>query len=382
MMRSFSIRVPSTIVFGQDVLPQLGPLARESGTRGLLITEGVLHEGGHIERTMEILRRSGMEMMVYDELTPNSSSTRVNEIASLAKASKTRVIIGLGGMRVLSVARCVANIATGKLTIGDLMEGKRLEESLPYIEVPSSFRNHLMMREEAVVRDSMGERVRIVRIAPGTIRGVVVETSFAQTLSSKYALAAILDTLLAAVEGYFSTHSSLYSDALLERAIAELHGAAMTGVRQPSDGRFRARAAEAGLLTAMALAVTGQGIGGALAYGINARFSLPKSWVAGILLPHTMEYLASKNVDKAARVAAALGETVSGISAHDDAPRAVRGVRKLVSQLDLPIRLRDLDVTLDELSHCAEQTSDLDMLSGVPGGAGANELRQLVATAY
>lgn len=381
-MRNFSMRMPSTVVFGQDMLPQLGPLAREHGTRCLLISEGVLHEGKHIERTVEILKRSSMEMMVYDELMPTSTSSRVNEIASLARASKAQVVVGLGGMRVLSVARCVANIAAGSLKIGDLMEGKQSESTLPYIEAPSSFRNHLMMRDEAIMRDSMAERARLVRIRPGTVRSVVFETNFAQTLSSKYALAAILDTLLAAIEGYFSTYSSLYSDALLERAIGELHGAAMTGARQPSDGRFRARAAEAGLITAMALSVTGQGTGGALVYGINARFGLPKSWVAGILLPHVMEYLVPKNVEKAARVAGALGEQVSGISANEDAPRSVRGVRKLVSQLDLPVRLRDLDVSLDELSHCAEQAADLDMLGGVPGGVGVAELQRLVAAAY
>lgn len=382
MIRNFSVSLPCNIVFGQDVLPQLGPLAREHGTRALLITEGVLHEGNHVERVLEVLKRSGLEMMVYDELTPHSVSTRVDEIASLARASKTKVIVGLGGMRVLSVARCVANIASSSMTIGDLMEGKKTESSLPYIEVPSSFRNHLMMRNEAVVRDSMAERARIIRIASGTVRAALVETSFSQTLSAKYALAAILDTLLAAIEGYFSTSSSMLSDALLERAIAELHDAALAGVRHPSDGRFRVRAAEAGLITAVALAITGQGVGGALAYGINARFSLPKSWVASILLPHTVEYLASRNVDKAARVAAALGESVGGISAQEDAPRAVRGIRKLVSQLDLPVRLRDLDVTLDELSHCAEQVADFDVLGGVPGGAGVVELQRLVATAY
>ncbi len=381
-MRNFSIKLPSTVVFGQDVLPQLGPLAREHGTRALLVTEGVLHEGKHIERTVEILKRSGLELMVYDELMPNSNSSRVNEIASLARASKTQVVVGLGGMRVLSVARCVANIATSPLKIGDLMEGKKTDSSLPYIEIPTSFRNHLMMRDEAIMRDSMAERVRIVRIVPGTVSSVVVETNFAQTLSSKYALAAILDTMLAAIEGYFSTNTSLYSDALLERVIRELHGAAITGVKQPSDGRFRARAAEAGLLTAMALGVTGQGAGGALSYGINARFSLPKSWVASILLPHVMDYLVSKNQEKAARVAEALGEPISGISPAEDAPRAVRGIRKLVSQLDLPVRLRDLDVTLDELSHCAEQVADLEILGGVPGGAGVAELQRLVSTAY
>lgn len=381
-MYSVAMRLPSTIVFGQDVLSQLGSVARERGTRGLLVTEGVLHEGKHIERTVEILKRAGMEMMVYDELAPSSVSTRVNEIASLARASKTQVIIGLGGMRVLSVARCVANIATSSMKIGDLMEGRCTESTLPYIEVPSSFRNHLLVRGEAIVRDSFAERARLVRICPGTVGAAIIESNFSQTLSAKYVLAAILDTLLAAIEGFFSTENSLYSDTLLEKAIRELHGAAMTGVRQPSETRFRARAAEAGLLTALGLGVTGQGFGGALAYGINARFNLPKSWVASILLPHVMDVLVIRDAEKAVRVASALGEAVSGISATEDAPRAARGIRKLVSQLDLPARLRDLDVTMDELTHCAEQTAELGMLSSVPGGAGVNDLKRLVATAY
>lgn len=382
-MRNVTLQLPRSVVFGQDVLPQLGPLAGAVGKRGLLVTEGVLHEGQHIERVMEILKRSGLETMVYDELMPGSASSRVDEIASLARASKTQVIIGLGGMRVLSVARCVANIAAdSSLKIGDLLEGKQTGGSLPYIEVPSSFRNHLMMRDEAIMRDSTSSRARMVRTAPGTVHAAVIETQFAQTLSSKYALAAILDTLLASIEGFFSTRSSLYSDTLLERAIRELHGAAMTGVRRPGDGSFRAAAGEAGLLAAMGLSVTGQGLGGALAYGINARFNLPKSWVAAILLPHVIDHLITRNPEKAVLVAATLGESLEGINASTDAPRAARAIRKLVSRLDLPARLRDLDVTLDELSHCAEQVADFEMLGGVPGGAGVNELQRLISAAY
>lgn len=381
-MRSISLRLPSTVVFGKDVLTQTGSLARERGTRALVVTEGVLHEGGHIDRVAEILRRSGLDVMVYDELMPSSASSRVDEIASLARASKTQVVLGLGGMRVLSVARCVANCAASGLTVRDLLEGKVARESVSYIEVPSSFRNHLLMRDEALLRDSGAERARMVKTCPGTVEAVVLETEFSQTLSAKYALAAVMDTLLAAIEGFFSTRSSLYSDTLLERAVHELHGAALTAVKNPLDGRFRERAAEAGLMTALALAVTGQGAGGALAYGINARFSLPKSWVASIFLPHVVESLSTQNVEKAARIAAALGEPLEGISPAGDAPRAARGIRKLVSHLDLPARLRDLDVTLDELSHCAEQVAEFDMLAHVPGGAGVQELQRLVSAAY
>lgn len=381
-MQNFILRVPSTLVFGQDVLPKLGPIAKGFGKRALVISEGVLHEGNHVDRVVEILKRGGVETMVYDELMPSSPATAVDELASLARASRTAAIVGLGGMRVLSVARCVANVAADGIKIGDMLEGKVPESSVPYIEVPSSYRNHLMMRNESVVRDGTAGRARIVTIAPGTVRAVVLDTSFSQTLSSKYALAAILDTLLAAIEGFFSTQASLYSDTLLERAISELHAAALMGVRNPADARFRYRAAEAGLITAMGIGVAGQGLGGVLSYVMNARFTLPKSWVATILLPHVVELLTPRNTEKAARVAAALDEPVEGIRAVDDAPRAARGVRKLLSQLDLPVRLRDLDVAHEELSAAATEALDYPGLSAVPGGASPEDLQQLVAAAY
>lgn len=381
-MQNFFLRVPSTVAFGQDVLPKLGPIVQEYGKRALVISEGVLHEGHHVDRVVEIIKRAGLETMVYDELSPGSPASVVDELASLARASRTSVIVGLGGMRVLSVARCAANIAADGITMGDMLEGKVPSASVPYIEVPSSYRNHLLMRNESVVKDGTAGRARIVTLAPGTVRAVVLDTTFSQTLSSKYALAAILDTLLAAIEGFFSTGSTLYSDTLLERAMTELHSAALMGVRNPADARFRYRAAEAGLITAMGLGVSGQGMGGVLSYVLNARFSLPKSWVATILLPHVVEILTPRNPDKAARVAKALGEPVEGIRPVDDAPRAARGVRKLLSQLDLPIRLRDLDVAHEELSAAAEEALDYAGLSTVPGGASADDLQQLVATAY
>jgi alcohol dehydrogenase class IV len=381
-MQNYLLRIPPTIAFGQDVLTRLGTIAREHGKRALVISESVLHEGNHVDRVVEILRRGGLETMVYDELMPGSPTTVVDELASLAKASRTGVVIGLGGMRVLSIARCASNIAASGTSLSEMFNGTVPSTSLPYIEVPSSYRNHLLMRDESVVKDKSAGRARLVQNAPGTVKAVVLDTSFSQTLSSKYALAAILDTLLAAIEGYFSTDSTLYSDTLLERSITELHKAALMGVRNPADPRFRHRASEAGLLAAMGLGVVGQGVGGTLSYVMNARFTLPKSWVATVLLPHVVEFLTPRNHEKAARVAAALGERIEGIRAVDDAPRAARGVRKLLSQLDLPVRLRDLDVAHDELSAAATEALEYPGLASVPGGVSGTELQQLVAAAY
>jgi alcohol dehydrogenase len=381
-MQSFVLQVPSTVVFGQDVLPQLGPIAARLGNRAMIVSESVLQEGHYVERVADILKRAGVEVMVYDELMPSTPSVVVDEIASLAKASKTQLIVGLGGMRVLSIARCVASVAVDRLRVWDFLEGKKITQTLPYIDVPSSYRNHLLMRNECVVRDSSDKRALIVPVPHGTIRAAVVDTTLTQTLSSKYAIAAILDTLLAAIEGYLSSSASMYSDTILLKAIGALYKAAMTALKNPHDGRFRSRASEAGLLASMGLAITGQGMGGALSYAINAQFHLPKSWIATILLPHVVEVLSVRDVEKMARVAASIGENVEGIIAADDAPRAARGIRRLLSHVDLPVRFRDLDVTLDELSSAAEAASEYAMNANVPGGISSSDLQQLIAEAF
>lgn len=381
-MQSFVLQVPQTVVFGQDVLPQLGPIARRYGNRAMIVSESVLQDGRYVERVADILKRAGLEIMVYDELMPSTPTIVIDEIASLAKASKTQLIVGLGGMRVLSMARCVAAIAAERMRVWDYMEGSVPSQTLPYIDIPSSYRNHLLMRNEVVLRDSSDKRARFVPVPPGTVRAAIVDTTLTQTLSSKYAIAAILDTLLAAIEGYLSTTGSLYSNTLLITAIGELYKAATTAVKNPQDTRFRSRAAEAGLLAAMGLSITGQGMGGSLSYAINARFHLPKSWTAVILLPHVVEILTTRDVEKMALVAAAIGQPVEGIIAAEDAARVSRGIRRLLGHVDLPVRFRDLDVNMDELSAAAEEAADFRMNASVPGGASAGDLQQLIAEAY
>lgn len=381
-MRITTLRAPSPLVFGPGALDHLGSIASQYGDRSLLVTEGVLHDGDHVNRVRDALKEAGLDTMVFDELMPTSATTAVDDLASLARASKVPLVVGLGGMRVLSIARCVANVSAIDGSVMDMLDGRVPEASRAYIEIPASFRNHLLMRDEAVLRSPRDGRAVLVRTCPGTVRAAVVDTAFSETLSSQYAVAATVDTLMAAIEGFVSTESTLLSDALLETAVGELYRAAISGAQSPGDPRFRARAAEAALLASQGIAVAGQGAGGALAYVLNARLSLPKSWVAAILLPHIADMLIERAPEKMARVAAAFGEPVSGIVASDDAPRAARAIRRLMSRTDLPIRLRDLDVTLDDLAPVVEESLEFAYVRTVPDGISPETLEFIVSSAY
>jgi alcohol dehydrogenase len=201
-------------------------------------------------------------------------------------------------------------------------------------------------------------------------------------MSSKYAAAAMMDTLLAAVEGYISVRSSFYSDTVLYEAIGLL-GSALMGISEtPNDPRHRIQASEAGLLTSIGLAASSQGVGGALAYTINSRYTIPKSWVATVLLPHIIDSSVHARPEKLKNVALALGEDVEEQKAADVAFRASAAVRRIIARTELPGRLREMDLAIDELVDVSELASDLEMSASAPAPHTASDLYDLIKQAF
>ncbi|MFW6250674.1 MAG: iron-containing alcohol dehydrogenase, partial [Alkalispirochaetaceae bacterium] len=101
-MDSLKVQFPETILFGSETLQKLGSTVRQYGDRVLLVSESVLHEGNHIGNAQDLMVREGIDVLLFDELMPGSTAAAVDEVLSLARASKAKAIVGMGGMRVLS----------------------------------------------------------------------------------------------------------------------------------------------------------------------------------------------------------------------------------------------------------------------------------------
>ena len=382
-MESMVVQFPESILFGTDVLQKLGAVVKPYGDRVLLVSESVLHEGKHIGHVQDLMVREGIDVLLFDELMPGSSAAAVDEVLSLARASKAKAIVGMGGMRVLSIAKAAAALAKSNASVNDLMDGgKATGEPLTYIEVPSSYRNHFMLRDAVILKDGVSKDFRIVPLQPRTTRAVVVDTELTHTLSQKYAVSAMMDTLMAATEGYLSNASNVFSDTVLIKAVRLLREAILGSIRSPADMRYRHRASEAGLLTAMGLAQSEQGVGGALSYAVNSRFEVPKSWVATVLLPHILELHVPHRAEKLTDISAALGEQVDGIMPEEDAQRSVRAVRRMLGMIELPARLRDLDLSMDDMLELSEFVADTEMAHKAAITFSAERVEQLMKSAF
>lgn len=376
--------IPGRAIVGTDSIARVAAEASDYGSRCILLTEGVVRDSGAVDRVVTQLQRTGKHVIVFDELDGGSDSSQINHALGLARAGRCELVVGLGGMRVLSAARIVAAFSSQVVTVREAMAIGASAKPLAYIEVPSSCRNHLMFKDYCVVTGSSGREPWVVKLPPHMMRLAIFDGKLAAGLSSKAYTAVLIDTILASVEGMLSTRSNVFSDTLLVNAISVLAECVHQVTAAPDDVRPRARAAEASFMSALGLATSMQGAGGAISYAANSYFDIPKSWVGTVLLPYILDYFDSVRPEKSRRIAQALAggdrEHDEAIERRNNAASAVS--RRLLAKTGLPARLRELDLSLDDLSRVADAASDFETLGFLPVPVGGHELYDILKQAW
>jgi alcohol dehydrogenase class IV len=382
-MPDISFSIPTDVRFGLDVVNRIAAVVGSYGERVLLVTEAILYEGKVIDRIQALFEKKGIQYIVFDEVVPHATSVVVDEGVKLARSARAEIVIGLGGVRTLSVAKCIAMVAPGDVDMDEYLAGVQpTGEPLAYIAIPTTCRDPFLLVDEYLVTDGRDRSAKIGRTQKRITRAVIVDPKLTITLPPKYTATTLMDTLLSAVEGYLSSRSSFLSDTFFLRA-CELVGRIIGQlVDQPDDLRVRMNASMAGLLTAIGLTMSKSGVGTALAYAINGSFMVPKSWISSIMLPHVIEFYSGIASEKLNRVAGFLGEDVDEAAPVEGAGRAVEAVRRIIGSLGLPTRLRDFDLNLDDMVDIAGIARNFDMMNYLPRSISAEDLYELVKSSY
>jgi alcohol dehydrogenase class IV len=375
--------IPTRVVFGLDTVNRIGQLVAEYGERAFLVTEAILYEGKVINKVQEILDKKGVQHIVFDEVVPNATSATVDDGVTLARGSHADVVIGLGGIRTLSIAKCIAMTVPSENDMDDFLSGVQPQSvPLPYIEVPTTCRNPFMFGDEYLMVDGRDRTGRIGRTQKGITKAALIDPKLSLTLPAKYTATTIMDTLLGCIEGYLSARANFLSDTYLVRAIEILGSLIREGIQNVDDIRVRMNASIAGMLYALGLSTSRLGIGSALAFAINAKFMAPKSWVSTILLPYVLEFSVNVRGDRIAHVAKLLGEEVADASSVEAPQRAIDAARRIITSLGLPTRLREFDLSLDEMIEVAGAARSFDMMNYLPRVVSTEDIYELIKSAF
>jgi alcohol dehydrogenase class IV len=375
--------VPAQVYFGADCALRLAGVAARLGKRALLVTEAILYERGVIDQITTLLSRKGLDPVVYDEVIPGATSSNADEAARLARGGRIDLVIALGGVKTLSIARLAAAAAPASTHIDDMLAGVLPDKPpLALVELTTTCRNPFMFGGSWLVTDARDRSPVIGRQETDATAAVFVDPKLATTLPSKYLAATMMDTLMHAVEGYLATGGSFLSDMYFTKAIETLGPVLRDPISSGEELAARNAAARAGLLTALGLSMGRSGVGSALSYALNARLRVPKSWAATVLLPRVLEHNLATAAEKIRDVGRLLGEDLSDLSLGDAAGRTIEAVRGLIGSLGLPARLRDFGLAIEDMIEVAEAARRLDLMTRVARVTSADDLYELLKAAY
>jgi alcohol dehydrogenase len=377
-----SLRLDPDILVGIDTVSRAGAICGEFGNRALLITEQVLYENRSIERLVSILEDSGIEAIIFDEIPAQTTADVAEATATLAQGARCSVIIGFGGLKVQSIARITAIIARTRITIFDLLDGTSPKTGvLPYIAIPTTGRDPFLFSRYFIAVDPRDRSVKLVKSPHGLCVAAIVDGGLSESLSGKFISATAFDGFCVAVEAYCSTRASFLSDALLEQAIV-MYTQMMDSYVDNKPGDMTGGATNAGLLMALGCAASSPGIGTALAFALNSRFPVAKSWCSTVLLPYVLEKLVSARPEKMAKIAAMMGEPTMGVPVGESANMAVESIRRRIGILKVPARLKDYNLSLDRLVPTAEAARNLEFVAFSPWTVSADDAYDLLKQAF
>ncbi|QQO10228.1 iron-containing alcohol dehydrogenase [Breznakiella homolactica] len=381
-MADISFRLDPEIIIGTDTVNRAGAIAASQGGRALVVTEQVLYEKRSIERLVSVLENSGVEAIVFDEIPSQATADVAEAAAELARGARCTVIIGFGGLKTQSIARLAAMITDSRAQLFDLLDGKNPASNfLPYIAVPTTGRDPFLFSNSFIAVDPRDRSVKLIKAPQGLCVAAIIDGGLSESLSGKFASTTAFDGFCAAVEGYCSTKAHFLSDALLEHAIT-LYSKIMNSYVENQVFDLVGGSTNAGLLMAMGCAISAPGIGTALAYALNSRFPVAKSWCSTVVLPYVLERFVTARPEKMAKAAALMGEPVEGASVTDAANMAVDSIRRRMGLLKVPARLKEFDLSLDKLVPVAESARNLEFVAYSPRTISTEDAYDILKQAY
>ncbi len=382
-MADFVFRISPNVILGPHTLARLAQVASSWGTKYLLIADPFLKEFDLVEKAVASLEEKGISAIVFDDIPSAPTSETLEQSLSLARGAHVHGVISLGGLKTAALGRALASLYNETHDVYDFLAGAQpFSGSLPFIEVPSTCRDPFVFMDRTPVVDARNRQIRLMKIQNGVCKAVVIDPNLYMNMSPNTAVSMIFHAIVLAVEGYVSTRSNFFSETMLGKAI-ELLLLALDPEQSKLVGTpSEMLVAQGGCMASMGVAVSSPGVATAISLACNARYKTSSSLVCSVLLPYIMEDAARAKVDKIVTIGKMLGVSGAGLNSSEIARAAIDDIRRRLALAGLPTRLKDLELTIDQLVPVAEDAASLDLMNYIPRAMSSDELFDLVKQAY
>ena len=376
---------PRTIVFGEGALEYLKEL---EGKKVFIVTDKNLRKLGIVDKVVEQLKETGMEIRIFDEVEPEPSKQTIERGAKILSEFGADWIIGLGGGSCMDAAKAMWVLyERPDLTIEDItpFEKLNLRKKARLINIPTTSGTGADVTWAVVITDAE-RKVKLELASKEVVADIsILDPALVLDLPPRLTADTGMDALVHAIEAYTVQWKNDFSDALALRAVQLIFKYLPRAFKNgKNDPEAREKMHNAATMSGLAFSNSQIGIVHAMGHSLGAVFKIPHGRSVAVFLPYVMEYNLSEAASLYAEIAEALGITDG--SDEEKARKLIEAVRNLMKELEEPLSIKEMGIPreefeakLDELIEKANESTGTIVNPRVPT---EEDYRKLFLYAY
>ena len=352
----FEVLQPVRVMFGQGQLSKLGDVATPLGTRVCLVTMKELVDLGLVQPAIDLLKKSGLDVEVFDGVKPEPTCADVDAAADFIRQSSADLIVAFGGGSVLDFAKALAIRATHPELIWSYVNLSNRPPLpiqptvLPIIAIPTTSGTGAEVTPYAVL--SNPETIQKGTIKSPTLfpKVAIVDPELTQGLPKTMTAATGIDAFAHALESYLNqANRTPFSDLVASEAMRTIVQSLPEVLVRPDDIHLRTNMAWGSLLAGLAITNAGTTVAHALAQPLGARSHLPHSVTVSIFTVPVLRHTWEAALDRFDNLCTVLNPGVGQqLMSRHRAEKTVALVDELLTVTDMNHRLGNFSISPEQ----------------------------------
>lgn len=385
-MKNFNHFSPTEIVFGCGCIEEIGKIAREYGSRVLMVTESMDSPVASVfTRVKDILEKGGLKVAQFDGVKPNPTTDIVTKGACLAKEFGAQVVVGIGGGSSMDTAKAIAVEATHLGTAWDYnchTDGPT-DKTLPILAVSTTAGTGSQVTQCAVItktEDKDKSAIWHKNIFP---KAAIVDPELTASMPKSVTSQTGFDAFCHNFEAYLSVNTNPLVEIMAENAIEIIAEYLPKALENGNDLEARSKMAWADTLGGF----TNSNAGVTLPHGLGMQVGghcphVTHGQALAAIYPEFTRYTYKSAVAKFAKVGRIFNPELKKETDEAAAERACEEIDSFLKKIGLWIGFEDLNVSKEEIREIADCGQVLGDYLNNPKVASIEEMYELLMACY
>ena len=321
--------MPTRVISGKGCFKDSEAQLKLLGSRCLIITgKNSAKACGAFDDAQTVLKKAGIEYIVYDKIEPNPLLSSCYEAGSQARKFRADFILGIGGGSPLDAAKAAAVFAGNSTFVPEDIFKGGFTKALPIVLVGTTAgtgsevtATAVLTIDERQIKKSITHRCCFATIS-------FADSTYTRTSPYQLTVSAALDALCHAVEGYYSTRAGDIAHEAAIKAV-RLLWPNLINLRKNQlelpDNTAREQLYYGSLWAGVTLNLAGTGFPHPAGYPLSIEYGIPHGKACAVFLPEYVRHNASVDSSLTLRLFSALGcgldtfcETVEALASIKD----------------------------------------------------------------